>query len=127
MPGAGSMKWVMVAIIVGSTVLADVLQSLEMKRHRVAPEDLHPGRLGALVRGLARRVPLIVAVFFMAISFFAFMKLLSVADLSFGVPVTAASVALETVLARLVLREKVTPLRWAGALCVACGVALLAV
>ena len=47
-----------------------------------------------MLAGLARRGPLMVAVFFMAISFFAFMKLLSVADLSFAVPVTAASVAL---------------------------------
>jgi drug/metabolite transporter (DMT)-like permease len=49
-----------------------------------------------------------------------------VADLSFAVPVTAASVALETVLARVILKEKVTAWRWAGALSVACGVALLA-
>jgi uncharacterized membrane protein len=55
------------------------------------------------------------------------MKLLSIADLSFAVPVSAASVVLETVLARLLLKEKVNPLRWAGAVCVACGVALLAV
>lgn len=120
------MKWLMVAIIVGATVLADLLQSFEMKRHSVAAEDLRPGRLGSVLRGLAQRGPLVLAVFFMAISFFAFMKLLSVADLSFAVPVSAASVALETVLARLVLREKVTALRWAGAFCVACGVALLA-
>ena len=91
----------------------------------MAAEDLRPGRLAGMLRGLAQRGPLVLAVFFMAISFFAFMKLLSVADLSFAVPVTAASVALETVLARLVLREKVTALRWAGALSVACGVALL--
>lgn len=120
------MKWLMVGVIVGSTVLADLLQSFEMKRHSVAAEDLRPSRLGSMLAGLARRLPLVVAVFFMAISFFAFMKLLSVADLSFGVPATAASVAFETVLARLVLREKVTALRWAGALSVACGVALLA-
>jgi drug/metabolite transporter (DMT)-like permease len=120
------MKWLMVAIIVGSTSLADLLQSFEMKRHVVAAEDLRPGRLTAMLRGLAKRGPLVLAVFFMAISFFAFMKLLSVADLSFAVPVTAASVALETVLACLVLHEKVTALRWAGALCVACGVTLLA-
>ena len=120
------MKWVMVWIIVGSTVLADLLQSFEMKRNVVKAEDLRPSRLGGMLAGLARRMPLVVAVFFMAISFFAFMKLLSVADLSFSVPVTAASVALETVLARLLLKEKVTPLRWTGALCVACGVALLA-
>lgn len=120
------MKWLMVGIIVGSTVLADLLQSFEMKRNSVKAEDLRPGRLPAVLGSLARRGPLVLAVFFMAISFFAFMKLLSVADLSFGVPATAASVALETVLARLVLREKVTALRWAGALSVACGVALLA-
>jgi drug/metabolite transporter (DMT)-like permease len=35
-------------------------------------------------------------------------------------------VVLETLLARLVLKETVTPLRWAGACFVACGVALLA-
>ncbi len=120
------MKWLMVGIIVGSTVLADLLQSFEMKRHVVAAEDLRPGRLAGMLRGLAHRGPLVVAVFFMAISFFAFMKLLSVADLSFAVPVTAASVVVETVLARLLLRENVTTLRWAGTLFVACGVALLA-
>ena len=120
------MKWLMVGIIVGATVLADLLQSFEMKRHSVAPEDLRPGRLAGMLGGLAQRGPLVLAVFFMAISFFAFMKLLSVADLSFAVPVTSASVALETVLAWLVLHEKVTALRWAGALSVACGVALLA-
>jgi drug/metabolite transporter (DMT)-like permease len=83
--------------------------------------------VAGVLASLARRVPLVVAVFFMAISFFAFMKLLSVADFSFAVPATAASVALETVLARLVLKENVTALRWAGALSVALGVALLAV
>ena len=120
------MKWIMVGIIVGSTVLADLLQSFEMKRNVVAVEDLRPGRIGRLLGGLAQRGPLILAVCFMAISFFAFMKLLSIADLSFAVPVTAASVVLETVLARLLLKERVNPLRWAGAFCVACGVALLA-
>jgi drug/metabolite transporter (DMT)-like permease len=122
------MKWLMVAIIVGSTVLADLLQSFEMKRHgEVEVKDLHPGRVGRMLGGLAQRGLLVLAVFFMAISFFAFMKLLSVADLSFAVPVTAASVVIETVLAKLLLKETDTILRWAGACFVACGVALLAV
>ena len=38
------MKWIMVGIIVGSTVLADLLQSFEMKRNVVAVDDLRPGR-----------------------------------------------------------------------------------
>ena len=85
------MKGAMVATIVGCTALADLLQSFEMKRHVVKAEDLRPGRLALVLAGLARRGPLVLAVFFMAISFFAFMKLLSLADVSFAVPVTAAS------------------------------------
>jgi len=121
------MKWLMVAIIVGSTVLGDLLQSFEMKRHAVQPQDLRPGRLAGMLAGLARRGPLVLAVFLMAISFFAFIKLLSIADLSFAVPATAATVVLETVLAKVVLKEAVSWRRWAGAFLVAAGVALLAV
>ena len=120
------MRWTMVAIIVGATAVGDLLQSFEMKRHAVAVEELRPDHWARVVRGFAKRWPLVVAVFLMAISFFAFMKLLSIADLSFAVPVTAASVVLETLLARVLLRESVSMLRWAGAFCVACGVALLA-
>ena len=61
----------------------------------------------------------------MAVSFFAFMKLLSMADLSFAVPVTAVTYVMETVLAKYVLKEHVTWLRWAGAALVICGVALV--
>lgn len=120
------MRWAMVAIIVGATAMGDVLQSLEMKRHAVSVKQLRPEHWARTLVGLSHRWPLVVAVFLMAISFFAFMKLLSMADLSFAVPATAASVVLETLLARVLLKESVTALRWAGALCVACGVVLLA-
>ena len=121
------MRWWMVSIIVGSTVIADLLQSSSMKREAVEARDLRPDRWHRALAGILQRGPLVLSVFFMAISFFAFMKLLSVADLSFAVPVTAASMVVETVLARLILREKVTALRWAGACLVAGGVVLLAV
>src|SRR5579864_6208826 len=120
------MKWAMVATVVGCTAVADLLQSFEMKRHVVAGQDLRPGRLARLLAGVAGRGGLGVADLVRAISFFAFMKLLSLADVSFAVPVTAASVVIETVLAKLVLKETVTLKRWAGACLVACGVALLA-
>jgi len=120
------MRWAMVAIIVGATALGDVLQSFEMKRHAVSVNELRPDRWAQTLSNLARRWPLVLAVFLMAISFFAFMKLLSLADLSFAVPATAASVVLETLLARVLLGESVTAMRWAGAFCVACGVVLLA-
>ncbi len=118
------MKWLLVAIIVGGTTCAELLQTVGMKRHG----EIHDFRLGALGRALGRVLqhPFIIAsVFFMAVSFFAFMSLLSVADLSFAVPATAGSYVLETILARYILKESISPLRWAGALLVACGVALV--
>jgi drug/metabolite transporter (DMT)-like permease len=118
-------KWLLVGVIVLSTVLGDLLQTIEMKRVGEV-NDFRPGRIGPLLGQLARRRFLIAAVFFMAISFFAFMKLLSVADLSFAVPASAATVVVETVLAKLLLKEQVNLRRWAGAGLVACGVALLA-
>ena len=64
----------------------------------------------------------------MAVSFFSFMRCCCrIADLSFAVPATAASYVLETLLAKWILKERVDTRRWAGALLVACGVALLAV
>ena len=118
-------QWMLVAAIVGSTAAGDLLQSHEMKRHGEIRE-FHPSRLGSLLAGLAGRFNLLLAIGFMAISFFAFLTLLSVADLSFAVPATALSFVLETFLAKYVLKERVTAARWAGVGLVACGVALLA-
>jgi len=116
--------WLLVGVVVGSTVLADLLQSLEMKRH--GEVRFSEGRLRSAAALLLRRGYLILAIFFMAVSFFAFLKLLTFADLSFAVPASAGSFVLETVLAKLVLRERINARRWAGAGLVACGVALLA-
>lgn len=119
------MQWALVAVVVLATVLSDLLQSREMKRHGEI-DDLHPGRLGRRLAGLFRRPALLAAVACMAVSFFAFIALLAVADLSFAVPATAASYVLETALARVVLKERVNWRRWTGACLVAGGVALLA-
>ena len=101
------MKWLMVAIIVGSTVLGRPAAKFRDEAARGAGRGSASRPVGRnAAAAWLQRGPLVLAVFFMAISFFAFMKLLSVADFSFAVPVTAASVALETVLARLVLQRK---------------------
>ncbi|MEO8026621.1 MAG: EamA family transporter [Bryobacteraceae bacterium] len=118
--------WILVGAVVATTALGDLLQSFEMKRHGEI-DDFRPSGIGRLLVTLARKKYLILAVFFMAISFFAFMTLLSAADLSFAVPATALSMVLETILARIVLKERVDRWRWAGAALVAAGVALLAV
>lgn len=116
--------WLLVGVVVGATVLGDLLQAFEMKRH--GELRFTGGRFARAVAQLVRRRYLALAVGFMAVSFFAFLKLLSFADLSFAVPASAGSFVLETILARLVLRESINLRRWAGAGLVACGVALLA-
>ena len=121
------MKWLTVLIIVSATVLADLFQSVEMKRQAVTIEELRPDRFGSVLARLAGRRFLILAVVLMGILFFAFLNLLSIADLSFAVPVTAASMVFETVLAKLVLGESVSGLRWTGVFLVAFGVVLLAI
>lgn len=105
--------------------MGDLLQSLEMKRHGEITE-FDPRGLRRVVTTLVRNKFLILAMAFMAVSFFAFMTLLESADLSFAVPASAATLVFETILARFVLKERVDSRRWAGACLVACGVALLA-
>jgi drug/metabolite transporter (DMT)-like permease len=119
------MKWLLVAVIAAATTASDVLQAAAMKRHGEI-RDFRPGALGRVLAALARNKLIIASVAAMTVSFFAFIALLSVADLSFSVPATAASYVLETVLAKYLLQEPVTLGRWAGAALVACGVALLA-
>jgi drug/metabolite transporter (DMT)-like permease len=119
------MRWVYIAVIVGATTVGEVLQALGM-RHHGEIHDFRPGALGRALALMARNRFVIGSVIAMAISFFAYMGLLTVADLSFAVPATAVTYVLETVLARYVLQEQVDWLRWAGASLVICGVALVA-
>ena len=119
------MKWALVAVIVAATTVGDVLKAKGMKQHG----EVHHFGLGAFGRFLtmlARNELIIASVFCMAVSFFAFMALVSIADLSFAVPATAVTYVFETVLARYILKEHITWVRWTGAYLVACGVALLA-
>jgi len=118
------MKWVFVGIVVAATVAGEVLQAAGMRRHGEV-RDFRPGAIGRAMAALARNRFVIMAVAAMAVSFFANLGLLSVADLSFAVPATAITCVLETVLAKYVLKERVNGLRWVGASLVICGVALV--
>ncbi|MCX6629896.1 MAG: EamA family transporter [Candidatus Solibacter sp.] len=118
------MKWVLVVVMVGATTAGEVLQAAGMRRHGEI-HDFRPGAIGRGLAALARNRYVIGGVAAMAISFFAFMKLLSMTDLSFAVPVSAVTYAMETVLAKYLLKERVSGLRWAGAALVICGVTLV--
>jgi drug/metabolite transporter (DMT)-like permease len=118
------MKWLFVAIIVACTTVGEVMQAKGMRAHGEI-HDFRPGALGGVLRTISANGMIVGSVCCMAISFFTFMALLSVADVSFAVPATAASYVLETLLAKFILKEQVSGRRWAGASLVACGVALL--
>jgi len=119
------MKWVWVLVIVLATTGGEVLQTMGMKKHGEI-HDFRPGALGRVLGALARNWYVVVSIVLMGVSFFAFVELLAVADMSFAVPATAGSLVLETVMAKYVLKERVSQTRWMGAVLVACGVALLA-
>ena len=119
------MRWLLIGIIVAATTVGEVLQAFGMRRHGEI-RDFRPGALSRAMALLARNRFVIGSVLAMAVSFFAYMGLLTVSELSFAVPATAITYVLETVLARFVLKERVNWLRWAGASLVICGVALVA-
>jgi drug/metabolite transporter (DMT)-like permease len=118
------MKWLLIGVIVAATTAGEVMQAMGMRRHGEI-RDFRPGALGRAAALLARNRFVIGSVAAMAVSFFAYLGLLTLTDLSFAVPATAVTYVLETVLARLLLKERVTALRWAGAALVVCGVALV--
>jgi drug/metabolite transporter (DMT)-like permease len=117
-------KWIYIAIIVAATTVGEVMQAVGMRRHGEI-HDFRPGALGRVAAALSRNIFVIGSVVAMAVSFFAYLGLLTIAELSFAVPVTAVTYVLETVLAKYILKEHVNWLRWAGACLVICGVALV--
>ena len=118
------MRWVLIGIIVAATTVGEVLSAAGMRRHGEI-RDFRPGAIGRAMALLARNRFVIGSVAAMAVSFFAYMGLLTVSELSFAVPATAVTYVLETILAKYVLNERVNWVRWAGASLVICGVALV--
>ena len=117
------MKWILVAVMVSATVLADLLQSYEMKQ--AGEQSVSARGFARLLQEIARRRLLILGISCNAVSFFTFMALVQSEPLSFAVPASAASFVLETVLAKFVLREHIGVRRTAGALAVLAGVVLV--
>ncbi len=118
------MKWTLLAVVVLTTVLADLLQSYEMKR--VGVLGGHAVRFWRMPKLIAQRGFLILAIGCMAVSFFAFLALVQNEALSFAVPASAASFILETILARTLLKEHLDRKRIVGAGLVLCGIILVA-
>jgi hypothetical protein len=100
------MKWILIALIVIPGTIADVLNTMGMKRNGEV-YDFRPRPIFRLIASLARNPYVAVGVPAKAVSFFALMALLSIANLSFAVPATAATYVLETALAKYILKEHI--------------------
>lgn len=118
------MKWFLVFLLICATTAGDVFRSLGMKHHGEI-HDFRPGALGRALGSVARNKYVIISTCAMAVSFFAFMKLVSIAPMSFAVPMSAATFIPETFFARFLLGEAVDWRRWTGAGLIAVGVVFI--
>lgn len=119
------MKWFLVILCMVSTTVGDVFRSLGM-RHHGEIHDFRPGALGSALGAIAHNWMVIVSTCAMAVSFFSFMKLVSIAPMTFAVPMSAATFIPETLLARYLLREQVDWRRWTGIALIIVGVVFIA-
>jgi drug/metabolite transporter (DMT)-like permease len=120
------MKWALVGIVVIFNTVGDVLNTAGMKRHGEV-EDFRPRALLRLGWSMVRNPLVLGGLLTLALSFFALLALLSIANVSFAIPATAIAYLLETVLAKYILKEDVHWRRWMGATLVACGVVLISI
>ena len=109
-------------------VLADAAGNLALRRGMEQIGDVTQCQLRdipCLAYKMMKNGILGLGVLCIAVAFFIFLVLLSWADLSFALPATALSSVVNTLGARFLLKENVTPNRWVGILLICGGVALL--
>jgi len=114
----------MIAIVVLGGSGGDVFITKGMKQIGEI-STVHPRRLAGIAIRVITNKHFLTGIFFMACSFFAFLAVLSWADLSFVLPATSLSFVITTVGAKFILKEKISRLRLAGTLLVCLGVALI--
>src|SRR5215510_5936968 len=110
------------SLVVGSS-LGEILSAKGMRK--VGAVSFRPKALIGAIGRMVRSPYLFCGVACLAVAFFSFISLLSYADLSFVVPLTAVSYITNTLGARFFLHERITRERWLGTLLVAFGVALV--
>jgi len=118
------MTAVMIAIVVLGGSAGDVFITKGMKQVGEI-STMHPGKLARVALRVLTNVNFLIGIFFMACSFFAFLAVLSWADLSFVLPATSLSFVITTIGAKFVLKEEISRLRLAGTVLVCLGVALI--
>jgi drug/metabolite transporter (DMT)-like permease len=119
--------WATIALVVLSSTAGDVLSAKAMQRIGDFGEIRRKLGTRAVLLAVVRSKLFLIAVLFMAISYFTLVVALSWADVSLVVPASAALTFLtNAVAARVFLNERVDKRRWLAAAFVAAGVGLLA-
>ncbi len=114
----------MVLMVVFSNAAGDVLLTRGMKQVgdvSVVSRD----QILKTIKSTAGNLNFILGVFFLAVSFFSFLTVLSWANLSFVVPATAIVYVVTVLGAKFFLGERISPLRWSGTFLICIGVALV--
>ena len=103
--------------------LGEILSARAMKQ--IGEISFRPKLLLRTIPKFFTNLNLIVGVAFLAVSFFSFLSLLSYADLSFVVPLTAIGYITNTIGAKFLLKETISAARWMGTILVTFGVAII--
>ena len=114
----------LLTLVIAGTVLGDLLKAAAMRRQG----EISKFGLRSLLdsaAALAQTAFIWLSIAGYAVSFFAFMALLSIEDVSFAVPATAGAYVVETLLARVFLKERISMRRYAATVLVSCGVVLI--
>ena len=118
------LNFFLLLLTISGTVVGDLLKTACMRQ--IGPiDDFHPGALIQNARQVVRMTAIWFCLLAYTVSFFSFMALISISDVSFAVPATAAGYVAEILLAKTFLSETISQRRWAGAVLVTCGVMLI--
>jgi drug/metabolite transporter (DMT)-like permease len=119
--------WGSIAVMVLASTTADILMAKTVRRNGgLEASHRRTGILGTLKEVLSSK-QMLAAIAFMAVAFFTLLFALSHADVSLVVPAAASLTFVTSALAaKIFLHEKVDRRRWAAAVMVCVGVALLA-
>jgi transporter family protein len=115
---------IMILLIVLANSAGEVLIARGLKQVGEI-STLQPRALLFIGGQILIRRDFLAGLFSMAVSFCAFLAVLTWADLSYTIPATSLSYVISTLGARFVLKEKINYLRWMGTILVCFGITLI--
>ena len=118
-----------VALLLAAQILSSTGGEIALTRGMKAtgePTRLRPREIASFLLRAIRSGWLWAGVPLLALSFYSLLVLLSWQPISFVIPASALSYVVGSLGAKYILREDVSPARWAGVVLVCAGVALVA-